>query len=154
MYQVSDVGSSNLKVFHKHLHLIQIVADLVRLEKRQTAQKNADCIMQRLINAHLRSESKMATPLSDAVLRSEAFGVLLAGGFDQANILAFGTFMTSQDPQLQKRLYEELQSAWPDVRTSVPPYEILRHLPLLVGIRCIRRTNAFLTKEYNEHRTE
>ena len=111
----------------------QIIEDLVRYEKDQNTPKNMDSMLQRLINAHLESKLEGATPFSDVVLASEAVVTMWGGIIDLSNIVPFGTFMISQDLQLQQRLYEELKSTWADLNTPVPSYEVLRHLPLLVS---------------------
>ena len=108
------------------------MAELVRHEQGQSPSKNVDCMMKRLMTAHLQSKSESSIPLSDAVLQSEAEVTMWGGIIDLSNIAPFGTFMVSRDSQLQQRLYEELKSAWPDLHTPVPSYDVLRHLPLLV----------------------
>ena len=90
-------------------------------------------MLQRLINAHRERKPEGVKPLSDTVLASEAVVTMWGGIIDLSNIVPFGTFMISQDLQLQQRLYEELKSTWADLNTPVPSYEILRHLPLLVS---------------------
>lgn len=110
------------------------MAALIQHENDQSTHKNMDCMMQRLMNAHLHSKSESSTPLSDAVLQSGAEVTMWGGVIDLSNILPFGTFMVSQDSQLQQRLYEELKSTWPDLHTPIPSYDVLRQLPLLVSI--------------------
>lgn len=108
------------------------MATLVEHEKDPKAVKNEDCVMQRLINHQPQGRLTPIAPLSDGILRSEAIG-LLFGASDPPNILAFGTFVVSQDSRLQQRLHEELRSAWPDVHGSIPSYQALRQLPFLVS---------------------
>ncbi|PKS11144.1 hypothetical protein jhhlp_002905 [Lomentospora prolificans] len=120
--------------FEPTLDVTDIMTALVRHEKREGAPKRENCMMQRLINAHLGDKSKSKEPLSEAALEAEAEVTMWGGIIDLSNILPFGTFMVSQSPQLQQELYEELRSAWPDIRAPAPLYEDLRQLPILVGI--------------------
>lgn len=110
------------------------MAALIQHENDQSTHKSVDCMMQRLMNAHLHNKSESSAPLSDAVLQSEAEVTMWGGILDLSNILPFGTFMVSKDSQLQQRLYEEVKSAWPDLRNPIPSYDTLRQLPLLVSI--------------------
>ncbi|TWU70990.1 hypothetical protein ED733_000684 [Metarhizium rileyi] len=126
---VSMVTSS----FEGANQMFQIISQLVEHEKNHIGPKSKDCVMQRLLNAHRDSESKIAIPTPDATLRSEAVGFTLAGTADPPNILAFGTFMAARDSEMQKGLYKELRAIWPDLRSPAPSYNLLHQLPLLVS---------------------
>lgn len=107
---------------------------MIQHEKGSSTQKNPDAMMQRLINARYGGNGESTAPYSDAVLQSEAEVTIWGGIIDLSNILPLGTFMVSQNPELQTSLHEELKAAWPDSRTPVPAYEVLRHLPILVRV--------------------
>ncbi|OAA37393.1 Cytochrome P450 [Metarhizium rileyi] len=125
----------------------QIISQLVEHEKNHIGPKSKDCVMQRLLNAHRDSESKISIPTPDATLRSEAVGFTLAGTADPPNILALGTFMAARDSEMQKGLYKELKAIWPDLRSPAPSYNLLHQLPLLRGIikESIRFTHGVAT---------
>jgi hypothetical protein len=110
----------------------QFVEDIVHHEKDSSTPKNSNSMMQRLMNSHRDDKAESTTPLSDEILATEAEVTMFGGVIDLANIVPYGTFMVSQDVQLQQDLHDELRSIWPDRKTLVPSYEILRHLPLLV----------------------
>lgn len=119
----------------------QIISKLVEHEKTYIGPKNKDCVVQRLLNAHRDSESKISIPTPDATVRSEAIGFTLAGTADPPNILALGTFMAARDPEMQEGLYKELRAVWPDLRSPVPSYNLLHQLPLLVS--CVHPKSPF-----------
>lgn len=106
---------------------------MVKYEKNAEGLKNPDCVTQRLLNEHLDDKSTTKIPTPDSLVRSEAIGFMLAGTVDPPTVLPFSTFMMAQNHSLQTRLYEELKSAWPNLQDPMPPYAVLRSLPLLVS---------------------
>ncbi|KAH8662492.1 cytochrome P450 [Xylariales sp. PMI_506] len=123
----------------------EIFDALVRHEKDPKTPKREDSMMQRMINADLTGIQ--TEPFSDAVLATEAMMTMFGGVLDLTNILSFGTFMVSQDSDLQQGVYDELKAAWPNPRDTVPSYEVLRQLPLLNGIckESMRLTHGVVT---------
>lgn len=74
------------------------------------------------------------TALSESILVEEVMSTMLGGIIDMANALPYGTFCISQDEKLQDKVFQELQSVWPDSSDPVPDYDILRQLPILNGV--------------------
>lgn len=103
-------------------------------ERTSTETKNPNSMAQKLMRAHLDCKSYMGAPMPDEVVASEAEVTMWGGVIDLGNLMPFGTFMIAADDGLQYRLYQELQSVWPDVHAPPPDYLTLRKLPLLVRL--------------------
>ncbi|KAL2061094.1 hypothetical protein VTL71DRAFT_9146 [Oculimacula yallundae] len=145
----ADRNFPNLSaIFHRLVPLVALImATLVQHEQDPSKPKNPDSMMQRLMTSHLDSKSDDSTPLSNTVLEAEATVTMWGGILDLSNILPYGTFMIAQDKILQSRLHDELRTVWPDFKTEVPSYEVLRELTLLNGIvkESLRHTHGVAT---------
>ena len=65
-------------------------------------------------------------------LTSECMGTMFGGVINMANMLPYATFCVCESGTLQTELHEELESIWENANDSIPNYERLRDLPLLV----------------------
>lgn len=61
-------------------------------------------------------------------------GFLMAGSIELSNALAYGTFHVLNDPEVHRKLTEELIEAYPDPNNAIG-FDILERLPYLVGFR-------------------
>lgn len=79
--------------------------------------------------------SQGQTPFSRETLIQEAMGFIMAGSIELSTALAYGTFHVLNDPEVCRRLFEELFAVFPDPNGTVG-FEILERLPYLVSFGC------------------
>ena len=81
----------------------------------------------------LDKDAHKGQPLPDAdSLYEEAQALMFGGGDSAANSLTVGIFHILSQPQLYKRLKDEVNEAWPNIDHH-PTYEALQNLPVLTA---------------------
>lgn len=86
-------------------------------------------VFRRLLNPDI---SRGQTLPSREALIQEAMGFVMAGSIELSNALAYGTFHVLKNPGVNRKLFEELTSVWPDPNKSVR-FDVLEKLPYLVN---------------------
>lgn len=87
-------------------------------------------IYHRLLDPEL---NKAAGVPSLESLHEEALALFYGGAESSGNVSMLGTYRILQNPEIEKRLRNELREAWPDL-DNVPKFEDLEKLPYLTAV--------------------